>query len=241
MKIIHNEKPNLNLPEFKVDMPLSKYLDEDPLLKHLNKSFCCALISRAGGGKTSLLVGLLNTKKKLNKVFHKIYVFMPNTSRQSMKNSIFDVLSDDQLFEGVNFENLANVYLKLLENSKDGKLSLLIFDDCQSQLKDKEVEVNLLHIIANRRHLRTSVFIIAQNYNKIPRQIRLALTDTFLFNIGKQEYDNIYEENVEISKQDYDYILKMFNDIKKEDPYSFLFIHEKNKFFINWNEIVDDD
>ena len=67
------------------------------------------------------------------------------------------------------------------------------------------------------------------------------MTDTFLFNIGKQEYDNIYEENVEISKQDYDYILKMFNDIKKEDPYSFLFIHEKNKVFINWNEIVDDD
>ena len=29
MKIIHNEKPNLKLPEFKVDMPLSKYLDEN--------------------------------------------------------------------------------------------------------------------------------------------------------------------------------------------------------------------
>jgi len=241
MKIIHNQKPNLNLPEFKVDIKLSKYLDDDPLLKYMNKSFCCGLISRAGGGKTSLLVGLLNTERKFKKVFHKIYVFMPNTSRNSMKDNIFDVLPEEQIFESVNFDNLANVYASIKENSENDKFSLLIFDDCQSQLKNNEVEVNLLHIIANRRHLRTSIFIIAQNYNKIPRQIRLAMTDFFLFNIGKQEYENIYDENIELDKKDYEQVLNLFNKTKKDDPYSFLYIHDKNKIFINWNEIIFDD
>jgi GTPase SAR1 family protein len=92
MRLLIHNKPKLKMPEFKVDEPLSKHLEDDPLLSNMNKSFCCGLIGKAGSGKTSLMVSFLQTPKKFKKVFNKIYVFMPNSSRNSMKNKIFDVL-----------------------------------------------------------------------------------------------------------------------------------------------------
>ena len=53
MKLLNHEKPKLKMPEFKVDEILSKHLNVDPLLKNMNKSFCCGLIGKAGSGKTS--------------------------------------------------------------------------------------------------------------------------------------------------------------------------------------------
>ena len=116
-----------------------------------------------------------------------------------------------------------------------------MFDDVQNYLKNKEVEVNLLHIIANRRHLRCSIFIVAQNYNKIPKNIRQSFTDMFLFNVGKEEYINIYEENINFSKDDFSKVLTEYRRIKKTEPNSFVYIHDKDKIFINWNEIIEDD
>ena len=241
MRLLIHNKPKFKMPEFKVDEPLSKHLDDDPLLSNMNKSFCCGLIGKAGSGKTSLMVSFLQTPKKFKKVFNKIYVFMPNSSRNSMKNNIFDVLPEDQLFEGVSYEILSEVYERLLESTEDNHKSLLVFDDVQSYLKNKEVEVNLLHIIANRRHLRCSFFIIAQNYNKIPKNIRQSFTDIFLFNVGKEEYINIFEENINLSKDDFSKVLTEYRSIKKTESNSFIYIHDKDKIFINWNEIIEDE
>ena len=84
----------------------------------MNKSFCCGLIGKAGSGKTSLMVSFIQTPKKFKKVFNKIYVFMPNSSRNSMKQNIFNVLPDDQVFEGVSYDILSDVYERLLENTE---------------------------------------------------------------------------------------------------------------------------
>ena len=240
MRLLIHDKPKLKMPEFKVDEPLSKHLD-DPLLSNMNKSFCCGLIGKAGSGKTSLMVSFIQTPNKLKKVFNKIYVFMPSSSRNSMKNNIFNVLPEEQLFEGVNYEVLSDVYERLLDSTDKKHKSLLVFDDVQSYLKNKEVEVNLLHIIANRRHLRCSIFIVAQNYNKIPKNIRQSFTDLFLFNVGKEEYVNIFKENINLSKDDFLIVLKEYRNIKKNESNSFIYIHDKDKVFINWNELVYED
>jgi hypothetical protein len=108
-------------------------------------------------------------------------------------------------------------------------------------LKTKEVEVNLLHIIANRRHLRSSIFIVAQNYNKIPKNIRQSFTDMFLFNVGKEEYVNIFEENINMSKDDFSLVLKEYRNIRKNESNSFIYVHDKDKIFINWNEVIDEE
>ena len=98
------------------------------------------------------MISFIQTPKFFKKVFNKIYVFIPYSSRNSVKNNIFNVLPEDQLFEGVSYEILSEVYDRLLESTENNHKSLLVFDDVQSYLKNKEVEVNLLHIIANRRH-----------------------------------------------------------------------------------------
>ena len=166
---------------------------------------------------------------------------MPNSSRNSMKNNVFNVLPEDQVFEGVSYEILSDVYERLLESTENNHKSLLVFDDVQSYLKTKEVEINLLHIIANRRHLRCSIFIVAQNYNKIPKNIRQSFTDLFLFNVGKEEYINIFEENINLSKDDFSTVLKEYRNIKKNESNSFIYIHDKDKVFINWNEFIDEN
>jgi ABC-type dipeptide/oligopeptide/nickel transport system ATPase component len=241
MKVLKHIPPSLKKPEFKVDEPLSKHLDDDALLKYMNKSFVCGMIGKGGSGKSTLMTSLIQTKHKLKKVFHKIYVFMPSSSRSSMKKDIFGQLPDDQLFEGVSFENLKEVYDRLLESSEKGELSLLIFDDVQSYLKKKEVETSLLHIISNRRHLRTSIFILCQNYIKCPLQIRQVFTDTFLFNISKNEYKAIFEEIINVSKNEFQDVIRLYREEKQNDNHSFIYIHDYDHLFVNWNEIIFDD
>eukprot|EP01040_Poterioochromonas_malhamensis_P013987 gene13987-15447_t len=51
MRLLKHIPPKLKLPEFEVDEPLSKYLDDDPLLKNMNKSFNCGLIGMGGSAK----------------------------------------------------------------------------------------------------------------------------------------------------------------------------------------------
>ena len=98
MRLLVHNKPKLKMPEFKVDEPLSKNID-DPLLSNMNRSFRCGLVGKAGSGKTSLMISFIQSPKKyFKKVFNKIYVFMPNSSRNSMKNNIFNVLPDEQFF-----------------------------------------------------------------------------------------------------------------------------------------------
>ena len=127
MKLKKNEEVKLKLPQFEVDYPLSPHLDEVPLLSYLNKSFASSFIGRAGSGKTSLMTGLLQTKKKFKKVFNKIYLFMPLYSRSSMSKCVFDCLPPNQIYNELNIENLAEVYNQIEENTKNNLLSLIIF------------------------------------------------------------------------------------------------------------------
>ena len=207
MKLKKNEEIKLKMPEFEVDKPLSPHLDEVPLLSYLNKSFSCSFIGRAGSGKTSLMTGLLSTSKKFKKVFNKIYLFMPGYSRMSMKKCIFDCLPEDQIYNELNYETLSEVYKKLKENREENLKSLVIFDDVQDGFKG-ECEQLLLKLNVNRRHLLTSLMIIAQSYKKISLNVRKALTNHFLFNLSKDEYETFRNERIHFSKEDWYKILK---------------------------------
>ena len=63
---------------------------------------------------------------------------MPNSSRNSMKSNIFNVLPQNQVFEGVSYKILSDVYDRLLECTDNNHKSLLVFDDVQSYLKIKK-------------------------------------------------------------------------------------------------------
>lgn len=245
MKIIKHEEPKLKRPTFLVDGGLSNQLEQQPMLRLMNKHFTCAVMGRAGTGKTSLVTGLLGTKRYMRKVWDTIIVFIPPNSRQSMKDSIFNGLPKDQIFDELNRQNLEQAYAKAEENARHHppKQTLLVFDDVQQYMKNKDVESFMLHMINNRRHARLSFFLLCQSYQKMPRQIRLALTDVFCFRLSKSNMDDIFNELVEIPEKDWMQILSYYKHVAKSpDKHSFLYVHVTNqRFFVDWNELIVDD
>ena len=63
MRLLIHNKPKLKMPEFKVDEPLSKDIN-DPLLSNMNRSFRCGLVGKAGSRKTSLKIFFKQSPKK---------------------------------------------------------------------------------------------------------------------------------------------------------------------------------
>jgi hypothetical protein len=234
--IKENKEPPLKKPTFLVDGKLDDKLDTYEITKLMNKSNFSLFCSKAGGGKTTMIVSLLNTPNLFKKVYHTIYLFMGKNSRDSIKGSFFDKnIPEEQIYDELSIENLNDVYEKVKEDAKEGYKSLIIGDDIQKQLKDKDVEKQLLHMVNNRRHLGLSLWFANQNYFSLPKQVRFGLTDIFLFNVSKKELENINEEQLELPKE-------VFNDVTKlcfKKDHDFMYVNSNSgRIFCNWNEII---
>ena len=135
---------------------------------------------------------------------------MPSNSRSSLKDNFFDKnISEDQIFDDVNNDDLLDTYETAKSNALENCNTLIIFDDVQKFFKEKESQKLLLHMINNRRHARLSIWLCCQNYFQIPKQIRAGLTDLFIFKVNKSELENIFLDQVEQFKDDFMKIMKM--------------------------------
>jgi len=240
IRIKENEKPDLKQPTFLCDTKLHNKLDAYDATSLINKSNFSLFLGKPGSGKTSLMISLLNTPALFKRCFHRIYVFMPSHSRGSLKENIFEGLPEDQLYDHLTRETIDDVFENIEENAEDGKFSLIILDDVQQALKDKFVAKRLLEIAANRRHLKTSIWLLAQTYKSIPRQVRQVFTNLFVFKINKTEMENIFTEQVELFKEHFQRVLKM----AYENPHDYLFIDTATqRLFKGFDEIMleDDD
>lgn len=238
IKIKSNTPPPLKMPSFVCDNKLHKKLDDYELTSLINKSNFSLFLGRPASGKTSLALSLLDTPQLFKRCFHKIYVFMPSHSRASLHNNIFEQLPHDQLYDTLDAENIDEVFDNIEQNSEEGLTSLIIMDDVQVNLKDKYVSKRLLEIVANRRHLKTSVWLLAQTYKSIPRQVRQVLTNLFVFKINKAEMENIFSEQVELFKEHFQTILST----AYRQPHDYLFIDTATqRVFSGFDEILLED
>ena len=235
LKLKTNKKPLLNIPSFNVDGKLKNNLDNIEIFKLMNKSHFALFLGKAGSGKSSLVISFLNSKDAFKKCFHNIFLFCPSNSRSSIKDDFWENnLETEQIYDDLNIDNLIDAYSKIEIDSDNNFKSLIILDDVQKNLKG-DCEKLLLHIINNRRHNRICIWICCQNYKTIPLQVRLALTDLFIFKVGKGELENIYEELTEIDKNKFNIIT---NNAYKVD-HSFLYLNcLSQRLFNNWDEIV---
>ena len=235
LKLKTNKKPMLNIPSFNVDGKLKNNLDNIEIFKLMNKSHFALFLGKAGSGKSSLVISFLNSKDAFKKCFHNIFLFCPRNSRSSIKDDFWENnLETEQIYDDLNIDNLIDAYSKIEIDSDNNFKSLIILDDVQKNLKG-DCEKLLLHIINNRRHNRICIWICCQNYKTIPLQVRLALTDLFIFKVGKGELENIYEELTEIDKNKFNIIT---NNAYKVD-HSFLYLNcLSQRLFNNWDEIV---
>lgn len=234
IEIKKNNCPNLGKVNFACDKELSHKLNQYEMVRdHLNKFQTTLLIGSPGSGKTSLLVNFV--KKLYRKVFDRVYVFMPSTSRQSLNPNVFDVLPEDQLFEELNEETIARVYKEVKELSADGKKTLIVYDDVQKSLKNPTVLNALKNIIANQRHLHVVNLILVQNFFALHKSLREIVTNVILFKLGKSQTDKVFNEIIELHRDKFDKLRDMVYDEK----YNWLFVNVgTQRIYKKFDEII---
>jgi hypothetical protein len=233
IRIVENEKPTLPHCKMLCDSKLAEKLDNYELTSFLNNHSTTLFIGKPKSGKTSLLYSFFKSKKLMNKVFDKIFLFQPSASRASMSDKLFDKIPDDQKFEELTLENLMDAESKLSPEN-----NVMIFDDMTAYLKDKQNLKKLKSLVFNRRHLHLSIFFLVQTWYAVPKDVRKMFSNIFVFKVSKNEMTAIFDEVVEHSM---DLVLPIIKIVYNE-PYQFLFINtDSQRMFKCWDELVIDE
>jgi hypothetical protein len=89
--------------------------------------------------------------------------------------------------------------------------------------------------VYNRRHLRTSLFFLAQTYLSIERDIRKLFSNLFVFKVSKKELALVFDELVEEAKE----LILPISKLVFDEKYNFLFINtDTGRLFRNFDEII---
>jgi hypothetical protein len=123
--------------------------------------------------------------------------------------------------------------------SSEKHYTLLFIDDCASSLKNTNIQKLLQKLVFNRRHLRLSIWIMAQSYNSLPLSLRKNISQAVIFRpCNKREVSTIFDELIYLNKDDQ---VKVANHVW-DTPFNFLFIDTaKGKIFKNFNYLQLDD
>ncbi len=198
------------------------------------------MIGKPRSGKTSLLHSFFENKEILYGVYHKIYIFQPQSSRANIKNNVFSKLPDEQFYDELSAENMFDLMNNLETNAAHSKRkkalnSCVIFDDMTAYLKNKETLKLLKKLIFNRRQIRTSIYFLVQTYFSVPKDIRKLFTNCFVFRVNQQEMETIFEEIIEKDKK---LVLPVLKFVYNE-PYQYLFINtDSQRLFKSFDEIL---
>jgi Cdc6-like AAA superfamily ATPase len=200
---------NIKLPKIACD----GVIDERIPYPLPNTSFFMAVIGTPGSGKSSTAISLLTAKgmsRCYRRAFNNVFVVCPQHSLHSYANDPFKNHPKDKVFHDLNEDTLSMIEERLEEDSLEDLTSLLFLDDVAIMLKDKQVQRSLNRIVANRRHLRTSIIIISQSFRYMPLSTRRLISHIVFFKAAnKKERDLIHEEMLShIDPADFDKLYK---------------------------------
>jgi DNA replication protein DnaC len=203
------DKPNLKKVKMNVDDIIDDKLMKYPMSADLfSRTSFNIILGKMGQGKTSLITNFVKTIFK--KAFEHMIVFIPTGSRKSIENDIYGKhIPDADLYDALTPENLDEVIDKLEENADNEENTLLIIDDFQSALKDPEVLARLQKIVTRMRHMRTTIFILQQNFQKMAKFLRELVTNVITFNVGKSQLDKLFEETVQLDKNKFQALIDL--------------------------------
>lgn len=238
MKIITLEKPDLPKVKMNVDNIIDEKLRKYPAIERcFGTSNTTLVCGGTGSGKTTFVIQMLKTIFK--KIFHNIYVIIPQNSMQSIdpKDNVFaKYLEPENIFHSYDVETLESIYEKLQEDASEGYFSLLIVDDYGNMLKSKEEAKVLQKMFLKNRHLRLTAFILCQNFYQMPKNIREITNNCILFNTNKSQNEKFFNEMFTYKKEDFDSIMKLM-----PTTHDYLLISLKHKkLYYNFDEIVFD-
>ena len=238
IKVINCDKPDFSIVKMSCDGDIHDKLNKYPLTQECFNKYCSTcFVGTQGSGKTSLMTNFV--RNVYNKCYDSICVFMPQSSREDLKDNIFDkYLNPANLYEELNPETLDDVISKIYANKKNDMKTLVIFDDCQSVMRDNIIMKKLTHLIANQRHLNLSMFFLVQNYLKIPPQVRDLLHNIIVFKQPKRVSKRLFDEIIPVKEDEFHSIMNLVY----QEPYSWMLINNRNKSIWNkWDRIVLND
>jgi len=231
-----NKKPDLPICQFNCDKKLAKRLDDYEVTRFMNSHGTHMFIGKPRSGKTSTLYQFFKSPKLFKRTFHNVYVFQPSHSRVSMKDNLFGVLPEEQIYDELTEETLGEC-LDVIKSNDPDENNCILFDDMGAYLKDKSVSVLMKELIMNRRHYRTSVFFLCQTYYSAPKEIRRLFSNLFVFKVSKDELQNIFDEAVE-DKEKHSALDKI-RKVVFDQPYRWLFLNtDSGRMFKMWDEII---
>lgn len=216
----------LNIPKFSVDAEF-----EGVPSPCENKSFFTAFLGPPRSGKSSLSTALLTTthpQKIYCGVFDNVFIIVPEASFNSMKDNPFRGLSPEKIKHEFTPEVLADIVERCETFSKHKKNTLIIIDDYMSELKNVVLRKSLERLIANRRHLRCSIWVISQTYRAIPLSTRKMLSSVYLFRQNNlKEIESIRDELISRDKNEFQ---ALYNHVfpPSSDPHNFMYIDVSN-------------
>ena len=236
IKIQVLDKPDLQRVKMTCDNVIHEKLLKYPMIQEAFSTTSFNIIcGKMGQGKTSLLTSLLKTVFK--KCFESIYVFMPSNSRESIENDIYGKnLPPEQLFDTLTRDNLTQVYGEIQDNSKEKYNSLIIIDDFQVSLKDPEIIKVLQKIITKMRHLRTTIFLLQQNFQALAKPLRELTSNILCFNIGKSQLEKVFDECIQMDKDKYQQLI----DVCFKDPHDWILInlHKSRTIYKMFDRVI---
>jgi thymidine kinase len=239
MEIQILDKPNLKKVKMLVDEVIDEKIMKYPMPADVfSKTSFNIILGKMGSGKTSLITNFVKTIFK--KAFEHIYVFIPLGSRRSIENDIFGKqLPPDDLYDTLTEEGLDEVIEKLEENSENEENSLLIIDDFQAALKQPDIQMRLQKIVTRMRHMRCSIFILQQNFQKLPKFLRELVTNVITFNIGKSQLNKLFDETIQIDKDKYQALVDLA--FKEKNDYIIINVNGNRNIYKGFDRIVFDE
>jgi thymidine kinase len=236
MRIEVLDKPNLKKVNMLVDDVIDPKLLKYPMVEDLfSRTSFNIICGKPGAGKTSIITNFVKTIFK--KAFEHILVFMPEGSRRSIENDIYGKqLPPGDLYDALTADNLEDVIEKLNESSEEGENTLLLIDDFQSALKDPDIQKRLQTIVTRMRHLRCSIFILQQNFQKLPKFLRELVTNVITFNIGKSQLNKLFEETVQLDKEKFQNLIDLA--FKEKNDYIIINVNGNRNIYKGFDRIV---
>lgn len=209
----------------------------------LPKMHCSYLIiSKSGGGKTNLLLNMLNSKSLLKGAFD-IILYLSDSPDNSVEDNL--KIPKENFVKNWDEEYIEKI-LKAQENSIKSKgflktkNILFVFDDILSKPKFLNSKT-IIKLVTACRHFNVSCIFNTQSYKKLPRTIRINARGLIIFPSSLSELIKFAEEQClpNMSQRRFIQLLQHITSV----PYQFAFINNdapmNDKLRKNFDTIIN--
>lgn len=239
-EIIKNPKPKLPKIKMECDGAIDSKLEQIPAIKECFSRNQMTMISGSmGSGKTSFVLQML--RGVLKGCYETIYFFIPEQSFESipekdkmfLRKNLVDEEGESTIYHNFDVDSLTELYGKLESNASEKYNSLVLIDDYGAEFKNKKIELILNRICLKNRHLKTTIWMLTQNYYMMPKKMREICNILIMFNTNKSQNQKMFQELFDLKEEQFRELMRL---LPTRHDYLILNLNYK-KIFHNWDEI----